>query len=80
MPVRNAARRLAYRGGLLADEVARASSRQAAQILRNSDRDDSKGLQRSRSNALAAVVSHAYSNVPYYRQVFDGLGIDPESA
>ena len=31
------------------------------------------------SRALRRIVAHAYENVPYYRRLFDGAGLDPRS-
>ena len=40
---------------------------------------DAAAIRRHREDKLRKLVAHAYGSVPYYRALFDGAGVDPDS-
>ncbi len=43
-----------------------------------SERLDPEQLHEIQLERLRSLVAHCYENVPYYRRLFDGLGVHPE--
>jgi phenylacetate-CoA ligase len=55
-----------------------APARMAWSVMRAA-RMNREALRRLHDQKLRRVVSHAWDNVPYYRRLFDGAGIGPDS-
>jgi phenylacetate-CoA ligase len=51
--------------------------RKTRNFLENSEQWSSDELTNYQNNQLKKLILHAYNNVPYYRRVFDEIGITP---
>ncbi|RJP75078.1 MAG: phenylacetate--CoA ligase family protein [Desulfobacteraceae bacterium] len=72
-------KKILYRGALKLERIISPDVNKALEILNKGEKASAAELQNMRNRAFVDLVSHAYKNVPYYREVMDQHGISPSS-
>lgn len=61
----------------MSERLSRRRSSQVLDLLIRLDEGQLEDAARCRHRALTAILSHAYRHCPYYRRLFDSVGLDP---